>query len=211
MRHSDSIKALAPALLNAQKAMGAATKNEKNPFFNSSYADLTAVISAIKGPLHDNGISYHQGVDVVDDKPVVETMLLHESGEWISSETPVYCAKPNDPQAFGSGVTYSKRYALQAILGLPTEDDDGNAGSGKTSQPAQPKPSLKEIEFANEVATKVAGILHKNGIESEVDGKKVNQCIYGLKKKYVSDMKLVDKTAEYIVNNDEALKFVRTK
>jgi hypothetical protein len=70
----------------------------------------------------------------------VETLLLHESGEWISCQTPIVCAKQNDPQAFGSAITYAKRYSLQAILGVPSEDDDGeSAMERKKKGPTSPE------------------------------------------------------------------------
>ena len=132
---SENITNLAAALLKAQKDMGTALKDATNPYFKSSYADLKAVIEAIKEPLNNNGVSFLQAVNGAGEgNPVVETMLLHESGQFLCTRTPVFCAKPNDPQAFGSGVTYSKRYALQAFLGLPTEDDDGDAGANKNQK-----------------------------------------------------------------------------
>jgi hypothetical protein len=74
---------------------------------------------------------------------VLETIFLHDSGQYMMTETKIYCMRPNDPQAFGTGITYAKRYALQAALGLPTEDDDGNAAAQPpkkeeaTKKPAQ--------------------------------------------------------------------------
>ena len=146
---SENITNLAAALLKAQKEMGTALKDSKNPYFKSSYADLKAVIEAIKEPLNNNGIRFLQAVNGAGEgMPVVETMLLHESGQFLCTRTPVFCAKPNDPQAFGSGVTYSKRYALQAFLGLPTEDDDGNKGSNKDSKTPNQKPDKSPVPKA---------------------------------------------------------------
>lgn len=139
---SETITKLAVSLIKAQKAIMPATKDATNPHYRSKYADLTAIIDAVKGPLNDNGIAFLQ---VVNATPAVETILLHESGEWMSSVTPVYCGKPNDPQALGSGITYAKRYGLQAMLGLPTEDDDGEA--------AMPRNKAAE-EFEREVINK---------------------------------------------------------
>ncbi len=143
---SEQITNLAAALLKAQRAIGFAVKGAKNPFFKSTYADLGAVIEAIKGPLNDNGITFLQAVDSdPGDSAAVDTILLHESGQFISCRTPVFCAKPNDPQAFGSGLTYSKRYALQALLGIPTADDDGEGAMGrkgkKTTTPKKSTPA----------------------------------------------------------------------
>jgi len=146
---SEQISNLAAALLKAQQDIGVALKTATNPYFKSNYANLQVVIEAVKEPLNKHGISFLQAVDNGTEKdslPVIDTILLHESGQYLSTRTPVFCAKPNDPQAFGSGITYSKRYALQALLGLPTDDDDGNAATsrnGDNSKDAKtpPKPT----------------------------------------------------------------------
>ncbi len=157
MKTSDSIKTIAPALLAAQKAIGAAVKGQENPFFKSKYADLGAVIVAVKGPLNDNGITFLQGVGNGDDKPHVETMLLHESGEFITTQTPVFCKEPNNPQALGSGITYSKRYSLQAMLGLPTEDDDGNAGAAGPEKTLDKKEDADALRLKSDMGAKYLG------------------------------------------------------
>ncbi|MFA7100683.1 MAG: ERF family protein [Bacilli bacterium] len=143
--HSNSITEIAKALLEAQKAIEGALKKTTG-VHSAKYADLTEVIDSVKKPLNDNGITILQAVNGTENNgAVVETMLLHTSGEYVKSITPVYCAKPNDPQAFGSGVTYSKRYALQALLGLPTYDDDGETAKVK------PKPEPKTpLEITNQ-------------------------------------------------------------
>ena len=128
MKKSESIDKLAAALCKAQAEMGGAVKDAKNPFFKSSYADLTSVIKAIKEPFANNGLSYSQfpvtsegggGVGVV-------TVLLHSSGQWLESEFYLPLAK-KDPQGGGSAITYARRYALQAMAGIPTADDDAEA------------------------------------------------------------------------------------
>jgi len=128
MKKSDSITELATALNLAQQQMGGAVKDSKNPFFKSSYADLTSVIKAIKEPLNSNGLSYLQfPVTSAGGNGVgVETILMHKSGEWISNEYVMPLSK-NDAQGAASCITYARRYALQSIVGLPTADDDGEA------------------------------------------------------------------------------------
>jgi len=106
--------------------MGGAVKDSKNPFFKSNYADLSSVVQAIKQPFADNGLSYSQ-FPIYEDKLVgVETILMHSSGQWISNKLLLPMTK-QDPQAAGSAITYARRYALQSIAGIPSEDDDGNA------------------------------------------------------------------------------------
>ncbi len=137
MKHSDSIKAIAPALLAAQKAIAFAKKDATNPHFKNKYADLPAVIEAIKPALNDAGISYIQTPAPSDDgKLHLTTTLLHESGEWIA-DTLVMPLPKQDPQGYGSAITYARRYALAAITGLYQDDDDGNAASGNRGAPAQ--------------------------------------------------------------------------
>lgn len=127
MLKSESLAKLAPALVKAQKNMGAALKDSKNPFFKSKYADLNAVIDASIPALNDQGIAVLQTPQVVDGKPVIQTILLHESGEYLASNTEVTAAKSNDPQAAGSAISYARRYGLQATVTLKAEDDDGES------------------------------------------------------------------------------------
>lgn len=130
MDKSDSIKELATALNKAQDEMGGAVKGAANPFFKSKYADLAAVVQAIKEPFAVNGLSYSQFPISKDGLVGVETILMHKSGEFISSELLLSPTK-KDPQAAGSAITYARRYALQALAGIPSEDDDGNKASAK--------------------------------------------------------------------------------
>ena len=143
MFKSDSIAKLAPALLKAQKNMGAALKDSKNPFFKSKFADLNAVIDAAVPVLNEQGIVVLQNPTTLDfttgPKVVLQTMLLHESGEYITSETDIVVAKQNDPQALGSAISYARRYGLQAAVTLKAEDDDGEANYSRT-----PKTSTTE-------------------------------------------------------------------
>jgi hypothetical protein len=143
MNKSESIAKIAAAVLKAQKAMGAAMKDSKNPFFKSKYADLNSVIDAGMPALHDNGVSVLQAQAVVEGNPFVETILLHESGEWMSSLTPIIVAKDNDPQALGSAISYARRYGLQSFLTLKAEDDDGEAAMGRNDSVSKVSTSFK--------------------------------------------------------------------
>lgn len=128
------MKNLATALLKAQKSMGVALKDSKNPFFKSKYADLNSVIDASLSVLNDAGIVVLQPVTVLDGKQYVETKLIHaDSGESISSLTEVIVKSSNDAQQAGAGITYARRFGLQALVVLKAEDDDGNLATGKTN------------------------------------------------------------------------------
>lgn len=141
---SESLSKLAPALLAAQKKMGAALKDSNNPFFRSKYADLNAVIDASVPVLNEHGISVLQSPAVVPNvdgttADVIQTILLHESGEYIAGSSKIVAAKANDPQAAGSATTYARRYGLQAMVTLKAEDDDAESAMGRpASTPKAP-------------------------------------------------------------------------
>jgi uncharacterized protein (DUF3820 family) len=101
-----------------------------NPHFNSKFASLAGVVSAIRPALNKHGLVYTQFPTNIDGQPALETMLIHaESGQDIAAVTPLVLAK-NDPQGYGSALTYARRYALLSILGLVgDEDDDANSAT----------------------------------------------------------------------------------
>ena len=128
MNKSDSIKNLAAAMCAAQAMMVGAAKSANNPFFKSKYADLSSVVQAIKEPFASHGLSYVQFPVEDGGRVGIETILMHESGEWLSNSFTVQLTK-QDAQGAGSAITYCRRYGLQAVAGIPSEDDDGNAAS----------------------------------------------------------------------------------
>lgn len=153
MNRSETITKIASALVKAQATMGNAVKDSKNPFFKSSYADLNAVREACLPALNANGVSVLQPTVHVDGKAFVETVLLHESGEFISSLTEVICAKQNDPQAHGSGMSYARRYGLQSMVNLGSADDDGESAMGRQSFSPSPKKNIVEEIKAKQTDT----------------------------------------------------------
>jgi hypothetical protein len=123
MEKSTSITNIAKALCEFQGAVETIKKTETNPFFKSKYASLADILNIIRQPLADNGLSF---VQFPKGKYCLETMLMHTSGEWLSESYEMTPTK-NDPQGAGSVITYQRRYALGAILGLNIdEDNDGN-------------------------------------------------------------------------------------
>lgn len=153
MEKSEQINELAAALAKAQGAFRAVPKTGHNPFFKTDYVTLDSIIATIKSPLSENGIAYTQLISSADDGHTLTTMLVHTSGQWISSAAHITAEQnaKNKMQALGSQLTYMKRYALAAMLGIASdEDDDGNGSSEQRreqpEQPSQEKPAtMKEV------------------------------------------------------------------
>ncbi|MFW6344832.1 MAG: ERF family protein [Halomonas sp.] len=144
LRHSDEIDQLFASLSEAQGAIENARKDEKNPHFRSSYADLASVRDAIRGPLAAQGLSVLQ-FPTTDIRPLENggvwmgirliTRLCLSSGQWIEDELVVPLAR-QDAQSIGSAITYARRYSLMAVTGVAPEEDDGEAAVGRGA-PAQ--------------------------------------------------------------------------
>jgi hypothetical protein len=124
-------KQIAAAFVKAQKAFGPALKTSTNPHFRSKYADLSNCVEAVIGALNDNGIGLMQRTYESKDGVMVETVFIHESGEIMECGLLHVPASKQDPQGYGSALTYARRYSLMAACGIAPEDDDGNAASKK--------------------------------------------------------------------------------
>lgn len=124
--HSSEISSLLEALAKAQSTMRGAVEDSSNPFFKSSYADLTSVWEACREPLTKNGLSIIQTIQVLNGTTCLVSILGHQSGQWIKSILPIKPAR-EDIQSFGSAMTYCRRYALSALVGVCPVDDDGEA------------------------------------------------------------------------------------
>ena len=147
MNQSDSIGSLAKALCNVQSQLEGAKKDSLNPYFKAKYADLASVWDACRDLLGRNELAVAQTSSVIEGRDlVVDTTLMHSSGEWISGQLAVPLTK-QDPQGIGSAITYARRYALSAIVGISPEDDDAEAA---TSRPKPAKPTKGELEKAIE-------------------------------------------------------------
>jgi hypothetical protein len=136
---SKDISKLAPALAKAQADMGSVAFDSKNPAFRSKYASLASCLAAALPALKAHGVmltqhpSYDPSVQVV----TVTTMLLHTSGQWMQSSCALPLGGKKDGHALKSATTYLRRIGVIGILGLPEEDDDGNATSGVASRPVR--------------------------------------------------------------------------
>lgn len=175
MNRSETISKLALALVKFNNEVSSIPKDAKNPFYHSEYVTLDKLIISTRDILQKNGLSVMQFPLSVDGKIGIQTMLLHESGEFIESE-PLYMtpAKANDPQVAGSIISYLRRYSYQAILNLSTgEDDDANAATFVNSEPPKANGKLTAKQ-----AGRLLAIGLKAGIK-EPEIKKVIKSEYG--------------------------------
>lgn len=127
-RRSEQIDLLASALSLAQGQIVNAVKDSKNPHFRSAYSSLSAIWNACRQPLSDGGLAVLQPVTASGKQMVITTILMHKSGQWIEQPM-MLTSQQNTPQAIGSTITYGRRYALAAMVGVAPEDDDGEAAT----------------------------------------------------------------------------------
>ncbi len=127
------------AMLEFQKLAVSATKDGKNPHFKSNYSTLEEVMAAAR-QANQFGLYFMQPLQMIQIGEqviqVVQTEITHAAtNEPRISQCPVRSQDPTNPQKMGSGITYAKRYALQAAFGLPSEDDDANEASRPSNGP----------------------------------------------------------------------------
>lgn len=137
---------IAPAFVKAKREFGPALKDKNNPAFRSKYADLGACIDAVEEALLSHGIAFIQETFEDSTGVTVETVFLHESGEVMRCGKLHVPASKQDPQGYGSALTYARRYSLMAACGIAPEDDDGNAASkpqGYISKSAPHAPAVQ--------------------------------------------------------------------
>lgn len=144
MKHSETLATIAPALVKALSAIEGVGKGKVNPAFKSKYADLETVINASRDILAANGLTLIQMPGACAGGILnLETIFMHESGEWISGEMGIALGK-TDPQGVGSALTYARRYAQMAALNMPAVDDDGERAMGRVNGAAAPKASRQD-------------------------------------------------------------------
>lgn len=168
MNKSESITALSAALAKAQGEMENADKKSVNPHFRSKYADLAEIINTVRPALAKYGLAVVQYPSFDGQLAHVETIITHESGEWLSGVTSSPVQKA-DPQGIGSATTYLRRYSLAAVCGIAQEDDDGNHATGK--KPASTKSVTATVDVdANITAQQLSEIvsLYKGKTHPEI-------------------------------------------
>jgi len=167
VRQSEQIGQLAAALALAQAKMEPPKKDRtakiesQKGSYSYHYSDLASLIDAIRGPFAENGLAHYQSVFMEDAQMMLETRIIHSSGEWIASQYPL--AAYAKPQEQGSAITYARRYALGALAGLAPEDDDGKAA--QEGQRVEPKPKKAPDmigESIEDVASQIAMIAGGN-------------------------------------------------
>lgn len=140
MNKSEQINELASALAKAQAEFKGAKADSTNPFFKSKYADLQSVWEAVRTPLTSNGLSVIQITEESEKGTLLQTILVHSSGQYISSSLYLR-TKDDSPQALGSALSYTRRYALAALLGVYQTDDDANVAQGLKYENQAQKPT----------------------------------------------------------------------
>lgn len=138
-------KTLAEAFAAAQADFPAVDRDGVNPHFKSKFTTLGHLLGKVRPVLNSHGLSVIQLPSRGEDgEPVLRTTILHTSGESITADAPLLLAK-RDPQGQGSAITYMRRYALAAALGISDQDDDdGNAGSDpNASASSAPRPATE--------------------------------------------------------------------
>lgn len=144
------MKEIAAAFVKSQRNFAPALKKAENPYFGSKYADLAICIEAVIDSLHENGIALMQETFESEKGVIVQTLFLHESGESMPAGRIFVPAAQNTPQAFGSALTYARRYSLMSACGIAPEDDDGNAASKLIPQKTAQQKQAEYDPWANE-------------------------------------------------------------
>lgn len=150
---SEQTNDLVSALVKASAEIKTAKKDAENPFFKSRYSDLPSIVEACKSALLKNNLVVTQSTTLLNGATLLVTTLHHTSGQWIRGYYPVTAVKA-DPQAMGSAITYARRYALSAIVGVVSEDDDdGESAMGRSVYSAPKRNGIEYIEPVSRVTT----------------------------------------------------------
>jgi hypothetical protein len=169
---NEPLNELAAALVAAQAEFAAIPKTAENPFFKSKYADLATVISHTQPILARHGLAVSQHPTTLDGEPALTTWVLHSSGQSMRDTMKLYAAK-NDPQGQGAAITYARRFAYMAVLGLVADaDDDGN----QATQARRAEPKAKPLPTH---VAKLAAVAKKYGLDTKVLGQRFEND-YGL-------------------------------
>lgn len=154
------MKEIASAFVKAKKDFAPAIKNSINGHLRQKYADLSACIDAVNDAFLKNGIAMYQETFEDNTGVTVETVLLHESGEFLRFGKLHLPAPKQDPQGYGSALSYARRYSLLTACGIAPEDDDGEAAA-LHAQKKQDRQDNEKREMAVEQAAAIHSVLTK--------------------------------------------------
>jgi len=140
IKQSDPVNNIAVALISFHQTNPHAFEDKVNPHFKNKYASLESVIKTVR-QANSFGLTFTQEMDFEGDISFVRTVMMHSSGQMRISRTKIVSKDPNDPQKQGSAISYAKRYGLQSIFGLPTDDDDGETANKPEGNAPHFKPS----------------------------------------------------------------------
>jgi hypothetical protein len=212
---SDQLNELAGALAKAQAMLKPAVKDSMNPHFKNRYADLESVWDACREPLTKNGLSVTQlPIQTGDGRTVLRTMLIHVSGQYLTSELPLNPVK-NDPQGLGSALSYMRRYALAAMVGVVQTDDDGNEASTPAEPARKPVAAVKpqaQAQAAKPAPKPVESVYrfpsgpHRGKSLSQLTVKEVDSYLSDLLKKVAESGKAIDEISPEARDAINALK-----
>jgi len=165
------------AFIAAQRQFGPALKSSTNPHFRSRYADLSACVEAVIDALNTNGLGLVQVTHPCESGVSVETVLVHESGQTMTSGVLHVPASKQDAQGYGSALTYARRYSLMAICGIAPEDDDGN----RASKPVEIKAKdikVERVSVVNKATGEVTEVLNAT---KEPKKSRIEKTIYDIR------------------------------
>lgn len=187
MTEEPKIDKLTEALALAQGSFANPVKDRENPYFHSRYASLDALQNATRKGLSENGLAVtqvgRQGVNGWE----IHTMLLHSSGQYVTSAFPLI-AFPKGPQAAGSEITYMRRYAYAAILNITAdEDDDANGATSQTANTPDPNKlpqrpgTISTVNVEHLTSPDVKAAIngdHMEGRITDIEASKDGACVF---------------------------------
>jgi len=165
------------AFIAAQRQFGPALKSSTNPHFRSRYADLSACVEAVIDALNTNGLGLVQVTHPCESGVSVETVLVHESGQTMTSGVLHVPASKQDAQGYGSALTYARRYSLMAICGIAPEDDDGN----RASKPIEMKAKDIKVERVSVVNKATGEVTEVMSATKEPKKSRIEKTIYDIR------------------------------
>lgn len=155
-------KNICSAMAKAFADISGAPRTKENSHLRYKYADLQSIIEAIKPHISKHGLWFYQTVHTVEGHAAIETVIVHESGENLSCGIIKIPILKNDPQGYGSALTYARKYSLSAAFGVAQDDDDGEAACGHTdTKKPVPKASKKVLAIDTDSTVTKEELIHQ--------------------------------------------------